>query len=58
MWALRLERITAGGKTTTNIPIDHHQLKESLDDPEARVHLRHNWTTKLAAWREAILRDD
>jgi hypothetical protein len=30
MWELRLERITAVGRTTTNMPIDHHQLKESL----------------------------
>ncbi len=57
MWALRLERMTANGKVTTSIPIDHHQLKESLDDHEARAHLRHDWTIKLATWREAILRD-
>ncbi len=57
MWSLRLERMTADGKRTASIPIDHHQLKESLDDQEARTRLRHDWTIKLAAWREAILRD-
>lgn len=57
MWALRLERVTPAGKTTASIPFDHHQLKESLDDHEARVHLRHDWTIKLAAWREVVLRD-
>ena len=57
MWALHLERIVASGKATASVPFDHHQLKESLDDHEARARLRHDWTTKLASWREGILRD-
>lgn len=57
MWSLQLEHATASGRVTTRVPIDHHQLKESLDDHEARARLRHDWTIKLAAWREEFLRD-
>jgi len=58
MWTLRLERASTNGGVTMSIPIDHHHLKESLDDQEARARLRHDWTIKLATWRAAILRDD
>jgi hypothetical protein len=57
MLSLRIERNTAAGKIATSVPVDHHQLKESLDDHEVRLRLRHDWLVKLAGTRDAFLRD-
>jgi hypothetical protein len=57
MLSLRIEQTTAAGKIATSVPVDHHQLKESLDDHEVRLRLRHDWLVKLAGPRNAFLRD-
>ncbi len=57
MWELRIVGVTTEGKVASSVPIDHHLLKESLDDHEVRLRLRHDWTAKLIGGRNAFLRD-